>query len=240
MSFADVCDTRIDRQAGRLILNTHVPEIMTRKGDIPQFTTPNWFPYCGSQCSLPIWQNWEITRETNLWACMGRSGSWLSSLKLKYYRPQQGGKFHSLARSQSVEMGEGCWTAAAFISLCFLIADVMWPAASHSCHLALTTMTDCTLKLCGFSFELLLPEWCNTGAEREAKALTLQETPCVTRLWHCSSTHKSSSDCDLCAESQMLLRWSSLEKPGTDVSFHLSTFPSPSMGKGKASCASRW
>lgn len=29
----------------------------------------------------------------------------------------------------------------------------------------------------------------------------------------------------------MLLRWSSLEKPGTDVSFHLSTFPSPAMGK---------
>lgn len=71
---------------------------------------------------------------------------------------QQGGKFHSLARSQSVEMGEGCWTATVFISLCFLIADVMRPAASHSCHLALTTMTDCTLKLCGFSFELLLPE----------------------------------------------------------------------------------
>lgn len=116
----------------------------------------------------------------------------------------------------------------------FLIADVMWPAASHSCHLDLTIMTDCTLKLCGFSLvELLLPEWCNTGAGREAKALTLQETPCASRLGHRSSTHKSSSDCDSYAEPQMLLRWSSLEKTGTDVSFYLSTFPSPSMGKGR-------
>lgn len=204
---------------------------MTRKGDISQFTTPNWFPYCGSQCSLPIWQNQELPRRQTYGHVRG--GVDLDYLNWNWNNtpPKQGGRFHSLAGSQSVEMGEGCWTAAAFISLCFLIADVMWPTASRSRHLALTTMTDCTLKLCGFSFELLLPEWCNTGAGRGAKALTLQEAPCVTRLWHCSSTQKSSSDCDLCAEPQMLLRWRSLEKPRTDVSFHLSTFPFLSMGK---------